>query len=583
MTGWRRRTILGTGAALSIGVVATGASGAAETGDTDASLEESDGWSSYRGNAGNTAYVPSDGSFPKPETVAWEYDEAGRAAIVDGTVYLRTGGAVHALDDADGSVRWESEGVGAGGTPAVAGDAVVVGGDALTVFEADTGKVRWSEPFDGESPVTSPTVADGTAYAVADGTLLAYDLADGSPRWSRDSVSLEASAEGAAADADGREAGFEAIPVAVANGLAYAVADGFGIAAFDAESGDTEWTHWRRDYDGLSVSGVAATAERVYVGGSPEDDFPILDAATGDRIGAGPSVFPPAATDAVQVAASRNGLRVRDYEADGGWEDVGGTSGWRAPAVVGDTVVLPYYPGYNERAVVGLALEDGGERWEFTHAVVDGDALADWYAVTEETIYTNGANGLVALRAEHGDDGESDEADGNDEPTDDDADSGDGESGDSSDGDENATEETGDDETDAESESDTGDDGGNETNDDGTESDDENGTNGDDAAEANEDEFEGEETGSDGEENASESGTNGTNGTDGKNTGDEADGGNGTVDGDGDDGSNGATDTSDDEGMPGFTAGAGVVGGALGLEWLRRRASDESPESTTRD
>ncbi len=25
--------------------------------------------------------------------------------------------------------------------------------------------------------------------------------------------------------------------------------------------------------------------------------------------------------------------------------------------------------------------------------------------------------------------------------------------------------------------------------------------------------------------------------------------------------------------MPGFTTGAGIAGGALGLEWLRRRAS----------
>ena len=28
--------------------------------------------------------------------------------------------------------------------------------------------------------------------------------------------------------------------------------------------------------------------------------------------------------------------------------------------------------------------------------------------------------------------------------------------------------------------------------------------------------------------------------------------------------------------MPGFTAGAGIAGGALGLEWLRRRANVEN-------
>ncbi|MFU8869988.1 MAG: pyrrolo-quinoline quinone, partial [Natronococcus sp.] len=92
MSGWRRRSILATGAAISTGtVLAAAGSGAAETDEgSGSSLDEPAGWSSYRGTAGNTAYVPSEGSFSEPETVAWEYDERGRAAIVDGTVYLRT-------------------------------------------------------------------------------------------------------------------------------------------------------------------------------------------------------------------------------------------------------------------------------------------------------------------------------------------------------------------------------------------------------------------------------------------------------------------------------------------------------------
>lgn len=43
---------------------------------------------------------------------------------------------------------------------------------------------------------------------------------------------------------------------------------------------------------------------------------------------------------------------------------------------------------------------------------------------------------------------------------------------------------------------------------------------------------------------------------------------------------NGSTDAVDDDdtdGSPGFTAGAGLLGGALDLEWLRRRDDADEP------
>ncbi|AGB38702.1 hypothetical protein [Natronococcus occultus] len=55
---------------------------------------------------------------------------------------------------------------------------------------------------------------------------------------------------------------------------------------------------------------------------------------------------------------------------------------------------------------------------------------------------------------------------------------------------------------------------------------------------------------------------------------DETGSGNGDEANGGDDGAD--DDTDDADGMPGFTAGAGIAGGALGLEWLRRRADDEA-------
>ncbi|MFC4436647.1 MULTISPECIES: hypothetical protein [Natrialbaceae] len=55
----------------------------------------------------------------------------------------------------------------------------------------------------------------------------------------------------------------------------------------------------------------------------------------------------------------------------------------------------------------------------------------------------------------------------------------------------------------------------------------------------------------------------------------DANGGEDEIDGDGDE----TTDDEDDAGddVPGFTTGAGIVGGALGLEWLRRKASVDEP------
>ena len=596
MSGWRRRSVLATGAAISIGtVITTTGSGIAETGGgSDSSPEEPTDWSSYRGTAGNTAYVPSEGSFPEPETVAWEYDEGGRAAIVDGTVYLRTGGAVHALDDADGSVLWESEEIGAGGTPAVVGDRVVVGGEQLTVLEADTGTVRWSETFDDatddqEPAVTSPTVADGNVYAVAEESLFALDLTDGSVRWSRETVELEEAADEIAPEPQSHVVSFESAPVAVTNGLVYAVASDAGCAAFDAADGETEWTHWRRDFSGLSFSGIAATDERVYVSGSPEDDFPVVDAATGDRVDAVPNVFAPAATDETRVAVSRDALRIHNYETGDGWEQVGGTTGWRDPSIVGDTIVVPYYPGYNERAVYGFDLADGSEQWTFTHPIVDVDALAEWYAVTEDTLYTTGENGLVALRQEAAD--EETEADDEDEPdeeaeTEENEEQADEQESDETDGNGQTDDADGSDQTDdADGDETDTDANGNETNESASDSDE-----ADEDAEYEPGEDDGNATdgtgaGDDGE--SADDNATGADGNDDETNASDADAGSDDEDVDGTTGADDADgadeqrngDGDDTEGMPGFTAGAGIAGGALGLEWLRRRATvDDDPK-----
>jgi outer membrane protein assembly factor BamB len=155
MANWRCRSVLSTGVALAAGGVLASV-GTAETEFEGTAASEADGWSSYRGNAGNTALVSAGGTFPEPKTVAWTYDRAGDLAAVDGTVYLRTGAGVHALDDSEGSVAWTAEELGADGTPAVADDTVYVGGEELTALNASDGKVRWITDLEGGES-TSPT------------------------------------------------------------------------------------------------------------------------------------------------------------------------------------------------------------------------------------------------------------------------------------------------------------------------------------------------------------------------------------------------------------------------------------------
>ncbi|WP_245242816.1 PQQ-binding-like beta-propeller repeat protein [Natronococcus sp. JC468] len=300
MAHWRRRSVLSTGVALATGatLASVGTAGAdATTANVEAATAgEERGWSSARGNAGNTAFVPAEGPFPEPEGIAWTYDRTGDLAVVDGAVYLRTGNEVHAVDAADGSVRWTVDGIDAAGTPAVAGDTVYVGGGQLTALEAASGDSRWTIPLEGTA--TAPTVVDGVVYVVADGELLAVDAADGSTAWRRERVALERSA--ANVDVDDADVGFASLPVAVANGAVYAaVGEGTGydgtagFAALEATTGETRWTYWE-PWRWAPHGYVMAVGDRVYTGSIGDGEtHPVLDAETGAELERLTVRFPP--------------------------------------------------------------------------------------------------------------------------------------------------------------------------------------------------------------------------------------------------------------------------------------------------
>ncbi|WP_157224650.1 outer membrane protein assembly factor BamB family protein [Natronococcus occultus] len=644
MAHWRRRSVLSTGVALAAGAALTAVgtagaeSGTATVDGTTAEAEQ--GWSSSRGNAGNTGFVPADGAFPEPETIAWSYDRTGDLAAVGDAVYLRTGSELHALEDADGSVRWTADGIDAAGVPAVAGDTVYVGGGQLTALAAASGDPRWTTSLDGES--TAPTVVDDAVYLVADGELLAIDAADGETIWRREEVVLERTDADAAADVEDADVGFAALPVAVTDGTVYAaVGEGTGhegtagFAAFDAATGETSWTYWeqwRWDPHGY----VMATEDRVYTGSIGDGEtYPVLDAETGTERERLSYRFPPAMTDETRVTTDRHEFSSAVPGEPESWSEGGGTDAWRRPVIVGETVIVPYYPGDETvDALYGFDLEDGTEQWTFTHADLDIGDLSEWYAASEDTVYASASGDedgerLVAIRAgdgeatdgdEDSEDGESEDEGADNEPEDDaEEESDDSDSEDESDGnsetddtDDSGSEPEGSDEADSEpdeagsdpedgsssddaeddgleegSESGDGTDPGDDPNDgsdgttddsdaggssEGNRDDDSSGTDGED------DGYAGEEAGS--EANSTDDGDNETDdpGNDGSTAEDSNDGArdvdenSSAADQNGDE-DDGTADSDEADEMPGFTAGVGVVSGALGLEWLRRRAS----------
>lgn len=126
--------------------------------------------------------------------------------VHDGTVYLFASDELVALDAASGDERWRQRLQWDQFRPTVGDGAVAVhnrglGDDEsdwqLTVFDADDGSERWTEPIAFARNPT-PTIADGAVYVTDGGPygqtglgiedrpdrkVYAFDLSDGSERW----------------------------------------------------------------------------------------------------------------------------------------------------------------------------------------------------------------------------------------------------------------------------------------------------------------------------------------------------------------------------------------------------------------
>ncbi|MDG5821190.1 PQQ-binding-like beta-propeller repeat protein [Natronococcus sp. A-GB7] len=605
MSDWSRRSVLTAVAALPAGTVA---SAGAVGGDRDEALPDPDieatpdlvgGWPSHRGDAGHARYV-ADGPVFEGGTLEanWSIDHHDEIAVADGTVYATIDDGVVALDAADGALVWENPDVAAT-APSVDGERVFLTGTEVVALDRSNGRVRWRTDFGTDEAAAWQTVAYGGVYVVVNGVLYALEPEDGSVRWDVASI-----------DEDGDESGFVA-GTAAANGVVYAATERT-MLAYDPDTGEEVW---RRESDG-SARGptIQGNATAVISAGGVDGDRRHYDAQTGAVLGTASGASGEVAMgESVAVTRTDDAYRGRSLE-DGETEWILEATTTHGRAAVAGETVYAVVGDDDGRRLVALDERDGSERWS-----VDGSEgpLGPIRAITEDAIYVASDGALVALRdrsgTDDGDDGDRDddgsdsrddsssESDGSDR-TDDDG------SEDDSSSEDDGSNRTGDDGTEDESEGDGSDrdrDDGTDRRSDGgeTDSDDADGDEmdstdegaseepdgtGDGAADAD-DERSGDneteddtETVDDGTDDATteseaepestdepEGATDDVLESDDDDTDDAADAESDDADGD-------AADLEDGpEGMPGFTAGAGIAGGALGLEWLRRRANAE--------
>ena len=189
--------------------------------------------------------------------------------VVGSHLYVGTGdGRLVAIDTSTGAEAWRmavSPGSVAVATVAASADAVAVTTDDhfVAVLDPDTGAIRWRQEV-GVDAIGTPVIADGTVYVggagdVATGSLVAYDLANGTERW--------------------RIHELISSPVVV-DGIGYTGSAAGTVAALDLATGDVRW---RASFNG-NVRAPAVVGDVVYLSVDGERRIVALDRATGGEL-----------------------------------------------------------------------------------------------------------------------------------------------------------------------------------------------------------------------------------------------------------------------------------------------------------
>ncbi|MCE2458150.1 MAG: PQQ-binding-like beta-propeller repeat protein [Dehalococcoidia bacterium] len=147
-------------------------------------------WPMYQRDPTHSGAAFDSGKTPAG-VLKWRYESDGplysSPAVVDGTVYLATGGgSVAALDAETGEEIWKhSTGGTLNSSPAVAGEMLFIGrfDGGVEARDLGSGDVLW-EFKTGARVISSPVVERGVVYiGSGDGNLYALDAGTGRERW----------------------------------------------------------------------------------------------------------------------------------------------------------------------------------------------------------------------------------------------------------------------------------------------------------------------------------------------------------------------------------------------------------------
>jgi len=328
----------------------------------------------YIGSAGGSVYAFDAETGDRQWSFATDHRVEGSPAVADGTVYVGSYDRhLYAIDAESGESRWDRDLGGLiRGSPTVQSDSVLLGvgchnlacawyADEADVSEngwvysldAETGETNWEYAV-GDEVVSTPAVADGTAYVGAsDERLYALDADAGTVEWTYEVSDLVWSSPAVA---------FGTVFFGDWDGLVHAV---------DADSGDAEWT---ADTHGNYISGsVAVDEEAVYVGDTPLNTMDDPTTYYGE-------VFRFDRTDGTE-----------DWRFETDALEVGSS-----PVVADETLYVGTHSQTedDEDDDVGVYAisTDGDEEWFFP---VDGRGVGSSPALVDGTLYFGGTDGRV--------------------------------------------------------------------------------------------------------------------------------------------------------------------------------------------
>jgi len=348
-------------------------------------------WTQHGANSANT--FVSDVSAPQRGNLAWESTAFTRwdPVITDGTVYTTNfdpsnEGSAIALDAQDGSEQWRTvlQGDGDHGRALVDDLFVVAHSEELVALDRRNGDIVWRRPFEKSISIGKDYSPELIAVDERSGIIVvpyrdgleAFRATDGEPQWETAGVSQQQ------------------LTPAIHDGTIYAVGRNDGtdsLAAFDLTDGTTRWTRALTD---ASTSADPVVTERgVFV--VDGDTLGIHDNQTGER-DRDIHVFESGEVHSATVAVDRGTAFVANDEELLAVDIEAGTTRWRHDdevyaqgfSVGSETVVAmvdgsEYVTTELRETITAFDRETGDVQWNY---VLDG-----FHSVTIPPILVGGA------------------------------------------------------------------------------------------------------------------------------------------------------------------------------------------------